>query len=217
MTDSTTQEFVPPPVDLMIDIETLDVLPTAQIVQIGLCEIPTNYRGRLDRKELQALRTLRVNVRPDSQSGDNGYTESGETINWWKADAARWKLLQKCESEGLSIVGALGVVQTFIAKLAPRHVWCNGASFDFAILRNACDIEGIDLPWKHWQERDLRTWKMLVQEDVYKARKELIVKAFGLQLHDALDDAILQAYQVADIYDELSFLLGAKEGEYDCE
>lgn len=216
MTDSTTQEFVPPPVDLMIDIETLDTLPTAQIVEIGLCEIPKLGKKPLDVHEMNSLRKAAIPINPILQF-KQGLTKGDSTLKWWMDDEARSAQLGKYYESHVHLHEGLEQLASIIERAKPRHVWCKGSSFDFAILRNAYAACGMPLPWEFRNEKDLRTFKDLVPRDQYEHKRNLIISAFNLKLHNAQDDAILQAYQVADIYDELSFLLGAREGEYDRE
>lgn len=195
---------------LMIDIETLSTLPTAKIVEIGVCEVPENPEATIE-----FMNGLVKNNTPIAPSGYDSWTEKSlfhedpATVRWWQSYATRFKHLCWLDENGIFLPPALSHLTAFIHNFKPDEVWCKGASFDFAILRYAYATLGQPLPWSYRQERCMRvlsgqlTEQELAIKDEYRAS---VIKALSIQAHCALDDAILQAYELSWMIDTLDTL-----------
>jgi hypothetical protein len=130
---------------LMLDIETMGNESFSSIVSIGALEfdIETGETGK----------EFYVNV--DLQSCmDLGLIVNASTIMWWlnQNEQARNDLTDR---PVLPIQKALIEFAKFCNK--DCQVWGNSARFDCGILQNAYNKAGIVVPWKHWNERCVRT------------------------------------------------------------
>jgi len=166
---------------VMFDLETLDNRATAAISSLGAV--------RFDPHSDWIGETLHLHIDLASQ---RNYQRSigADTVLWWlrQDDAARGLLLAGQEAEPADLLVALEAFEGFIGKDA--ELWCNGNSFDFAILGDAYDRFNWPRPWSFYLERDLRTLKGL--------NKGLRIQRSGTH-HHALDDAIYQARLVQHI------------------
>lgn len=155
--------------DLMIDIETLDVLPTSTILTIG-----AQGFDPFSDKFSEATYYKRLTL--DSQESR---TINEDTVAWWgqQGEAAQEEALGE-GPDRVDIVEALGE----LSKLAWKHdrIWANGTTFDMVILENAMKQYGVTMPWKYWQVMDART--------VYKLGN---APKLG-NSHNALEDCVNQ-------------------------
>jgi len=157
--------------DLMIDIETLDVLPTSTILTIGA----QGFDPFTDR-----FTDVTYYERCDLESQDDRTIDNG-TVAWWGQQSA------DAQEEALGDTGqpriALKEALEILSKIIWKHdrIWANGTTFDMVILENAFKQNGMNLPWKYWQVMDART--------VYK-----MVPAVGKlgNNHNALADCVNQ-------------------------
>lgn len=139
---------------LMLDIETLDVLPTSVILTIGA----QGFDPYSDR-----FTDVTYYERCDLESQD-GRTTSDDTINWWGKQTA------DAQEEALGDAGqpriTLKEALTSLGKLIWKHdtIWANGTTFDMVILESAFRQNGINLPWKYWQVSDARTIYKIVPQ-----------------------------------------------------
>lgn len=164
--------------DLMIDLETLDVRPTAHILTVGVVAFGKDT-GEVD-IGLHIPMVL-----------DQGRTISPHTVKWWmeQSEEARKRAFAPDPHQGLANPGEMvhalaSYINDWCTKKA--RVWANSPSFDLAILRNLCEQYGFQVPWHYRQERDFRTFM-----DGYDGPRPQNTLA-----HDALADAIWQAKAV---------------------
>lgn len=161
--------------NIMIDLETFDTSPTSLILSIGAVEFDESGLGE----------TFHVHVEPESCL-EAGLTIGPRTVFWW---------MEQSEEARMKIVTAQRIqLRSALAQLADKFdwqgkkVWCNGASFDFPILKYAYEKLGLRLPWQYWNEHDYRTMKNIVPKHVFAD-----CKVEATVSHDALADAISQA------------------------
>jgi exodeoxyribonuclease VIII len=145
----------------MLDIETLDVLPTAHILSIGAVDVYGAAQFYVELEKYQYSRTT-----------------SQDTLDWWD------KQVIKRPVGIVPLKDALEQFKSWYEAQAFTEVWCKGSDFDFVILADAFRQEGLALPWKYHQVRDLRTL-IKVFPTVEAPIKHTI--------HHALMDAICQA------------------------
>lgn len=147
---------------LMVDIETLGNSSNSVICSIAAIEfdLATGETGRSFNKNISIQSCL-----------DFGLKVDGSTIKWWfeQDKLAQIKLFKDAES--LNFV--LRRFFKFILELccpgtdhsshgyklfkSDLQIWGNSNRFDLGILENAYKAVGIDVPWMHWNERDVRT------------------------------------------------------------
>ncbi|MEC5343378.1 3'-5' exonuclease [Brenneria populi] len=182
--------------NVMIDLETLGKKPSAQIAAIGAVFFdPENYG--LGEK---------FYTRVDFENHmEKGAVADGDTIKWWllQPSEARAELVG---DDAASIHDALGDFSDWLTDnaddLDSLKVWAKSPSFDCVILRTAFGLSFDDVPWKYWNERDVRTIEALG-----------LAKGVGTQMfkgikHHALDDAINQARMVTYVWANLTRLDG---------
>lgn len=166
---------------VMIDIETMGKTPTAAIASIGAVLFDPHGDWIGD--------AFHIHVSLDSCVSQWRLKMDPETVLWWlgQSDAARKALV-----DGQVRAATLSEALSAFSRFMPTGVtpWCNGGSFDFAILTNAYAATRKPVPWDFWQERDLRTLKGL--------NPDLKIGRDGIH-HNALDDARHQARLVQHI------------------
>ena len=176
---------------ISIDIETMSTAPTAAIASIGACRFAIGGDGIGD----WIGDTFHMHVSL-ANCQRHGLTIDASTVLWWikQGDDAKAALLGG-QQDAAPLVTALEALANFIDATddgGPEKptIWANGASFDLPILANAYRTVGMPLPWKFWEERDLRTLKGL--------SPDLRIERSGTH-HNALDDALHQARLVQHI------------------
>lgn len=161
--------------DIMLDIETLGTDTKSVMLSIGACEFDQNRVVGHFERHIDITDSIRAGGKID-----------GRTILWWlgQSKEAQQALLDaKCvslESALLDLSAAF--------DWEGKNVWCNGASFDFAILKSNFDFINKSLPWAYYSEMDMRTIKGILG----KVKWRQIAVAPDLA-HSALSDAIAQA------------------------
>ena len=118
------------------------------------------------------------------------------TVNarFGQSDAAR----SAVRGDAISISSARKRQREWIKKSADKKiVWANGAAFDLAIVRRAFDLTGVGCPF-HWGNemcmRPIRRIGYMLGRDYSKDKK-----TGGVTLHNALEDARLQAKYVMEV------------------
>lgn len=162
-------------IHIMVDIETYDTKPTALILSIGACVITDPMQSYY--RELD----------PTTQTYR---TVSDSTKEWWSKQPMPIPIGP--HSLYAALTDFSGWLQD-ICKGAEPVIWCKGTDFDVAILANAYEQMYLPVPWKYNNIRDCRT--------VFKIAELQPLKAS----HNALEDAIDQAY---DLLDALRKLIG---------
>ncbi|HBV6503588.1 TPA: 3'-5' exoribonuclease [Escherichia coli] len=174
---------------LMIDLETMGKNPDAPIASIGA-------------------------VFFDPQTGEMG-PEFSKTIDLETAggvielDTIKWWLKQSREAQSailtdeIPLDDALLQFREFIDENSGEffvQVWGNGANFDNVILRRSYERQDIPCPWRHTNDRDVRTIVAMGLVMDFDARN---VIAFEGERHNALHDARYQAKYVSAIWQKL--------------
>lgn len=172
---------------IMLDIETLGVNPGCIVLSIGAAEI--DKKGKIGK-------TFKGVIDIES-SGNYGLCIEPRTLIWWmdQSEAAR-NLTFKGGIDLLEVLSQFN--EAFEWK--NKRVWCNGAAFDFPILKAVYNAIGHQTPWKYYDEMDFRTLK-----NMYKAVYER-VKIAPVVAHDCLEDAIAQAKTLHVILKEIGAL-----------
>ncbi|MCP4900923.1 MAG: 3'-5' exoribonuclease [bacterium] len=162
----------------MIDIETLGTGSRAPIIQIGAVRF--GDKG--------VIKTFTIDVEPPDDS-----EFSMRTIRWWiqqvkcgvEFPGSRWS-----DSQVVPLEEALNKgLRKFIKS--PQEVWANPPTFDLTILQEAYHRFGLKAPWHYRAQRCCKTLASTCKElgiIVERPRPE--------NHHDAMSDAIAQAYWV---------------------
>ena len=168
----------------MIDLETLDTIPSSKIVAIGAVIFDPRY-GKISDDKFYVL------VDHKLQTGDR--TSSPDTVKWWKSQSPE---VRKQLKGTTSLADALEDLSFWLPN--DCKVWGNGATFDISILEDAYRQLNIDIPWKFWNVRDCRTVL-----DMYESARGGFNKKSGGTLHNALDDAYYQAQYITMMWKKL--------------
>ena len=168
--------------DIMLDIETIDTLPTAAIMQIAACYF--------DRDSGKTGKTFFANIDINSCI-EKGLTINGDTIYWWlsQSDSARVSMLKKPRG---NVEKVLKRFKAFTK--GAKTIWCH-ATYDFPIVNNAMVKCGIE-PINHLIARDIRTIS-----DLAKIRVRDFVRK-GVH-HTALDDCKFQVEYIKKGLDKI--------------
>lgn len=168
-------------IHVMIDLETMSNQPTAAITSIGAVLFDPHGDWVGD--------AFHIHVSLESCVKQWHLSMDADTVLWWlgQSEDARKTLLDG-QVRAATLSEAISAFSRFMPpKCTP---WCNGASFDFAILANAYAVTNRPRPWDFRTERDLRTLKGL--------NPDMKIVRDGTH-HNALDDARYQARLVQHI------------------
>lgn len=167
---------------IMIDLETLSTAPNAAILSIGAVQFTFESGIRYE---------FLINVDPVSGI-EHGLHVDKETVAWWKLQPKEvsdaWKVDPK------HITEALKKLNNFVGKDKNQLIWCQGGSFDHAILHSAFLATNISRNWDYWQEMDSRTVFTMLGVRNDKIRKT------SNDNHTALGDAISQTTTLIELF-----------------
>lgn len=171
---------------LMVDIETMGTKSYSSIISIGALEfdINTGVTG----KEFHVGVDLRSCM-------DAGLKVDPATIQWWmdQSDEAR-KSINNMDS--VPLIEALSMFSDFM-KGMNYQIWGNGVRFDLGLIENAYHILKLPIPWKFYNERDVRTLVSFRPE----IRAEITHSGVA---HDALSDCYHQVEYCSAIWKEMN-------------
>lgn len=175
-----------PLTDVMIDLETLDTLPSATILTIGAVKFDP-FGDDVNNPTCEKLY-----IRVDIDSCDAlGSTVSPDTLAWWA------KQSQEAQNEAFDPEGRvdikLALEQLFKFCRGAKRVWSHGAGFDVIILEHHFRKINKLIPWSFWEVRDTRT---LFDLGINPSRPPVLK-------HHALEDAWNQAVGVQNVFKTL--------------
>lgn len=172
----------------MIDVETLDILPTAVVLSIGaVCinenlQVDDEFYIKLDIEEQMAA----------------GSTVSDSTVQWWlKQDP----VVQENTFGGTATMKeACNGLDSFMPP-GRKMVWARGADFDFPVIDNLFRKAGYvnGRPWRYYHQCDMRTMCNFFPAEYYLFPDEAAN-------HNALDDAKVQARGLIKMLGTIDFL-----------
>lgn len=136
--------------DIMIDLETLSVCTNAVILTIGAAKFNLGNPIIIDSFYSRITIQSCINV---------GMVTDKKTIDWWNkqknTDVYNEALGEDIERINIKI--ALNNLTTWMGSMSNVRIWANGPSFDCSILGEAYRKCNLPIPWKYWNERDVRT------------------------------------------------------------
>ena len=165
-------------VDIMIDIETLSTDNNASILTIGAVKFfRTNFK--ITSKFYKRI-TQESNKYYDRHFNEN-------TINWWNTQDEQAKKEIFENKDRINLSTALQELSIFCR--GARAIWANGICFDINILESAYEACNLDVPWKFWNIRDVRTIYDIADVNLnnFKRQNNLLDNH-----HNALDDCETQ-------------------------
>lgn len=165
--------------DIMLDLETMSTKSNASIIAIGAVAFNENGITSEFYKEISL-----------KSCADKGLDIDANTVTWWlnQSKEAQSKFFKN--EEAIPLEEALKMFSEWFEFQGGSTIWGNGATFDNVILRNACEVCGVDYPVKFWNDMCYRTVKSL--------NPDIDFKRVGVY-HYALDDAKSQALHLIDI------------------
>jgi DNA polymerase III epsilon subunit-like protein len=145
----------------MLDLETLSTRPHAVILIIGAIKFNRNdnWSSILDEKELmnqssQKYNTFYRRIKISScMAVDMNIQE--DTQKWWKEQDEDIRYEAIDNPDRVELKQALRDFKDWFGN--STCIWGNGSNFDCTILGEAYARCGIEIPWKYWLVRDLRT------------------------------------------------------------
>ena len=170
---------------IMLDLETLGTEPGSIITTIGA--------AKFNNKEVVDTFYVKIAV-DDSQK--LGFSIAPSTFLWWldQEDAARKEITECTLAKGAKTVSeALNLFNYWMGVDVP--VWGNGVLFDNALLSHYYKVTEIRKPWTYRSDRCYRTVKNMFPE--------ITAEPFKGVKHNAVDDAISQAYHLIKILEKL--------------
>jgi hypothetical protein len=169
--------------DIMIDMETLDVLPTATILTIGAVKFDP-FGDELAEPSME-----KFYVKVDVDSCDRlGCTISQDTLNWWSNQSKEAQEAAFDPKDRISIEDAMNQLYKFC--WGAKRVWSHGAGFDIIICEHLFRKIEKAVPWSFWEVRDTRT---LFDLGINPHRPPVLK-------HHALEDAWNQAVGVQNVF-----------------
>jgi len=172
--------------DVMIDLETLDVLPSATILTIGAVKFDP-FGDDINEKKCE-----KFYVRVDVDSCDQlGATVSQATLDWWASQSQDAQDEAFDPNNRIPVTDAMNQLYKFC--WGAKRVWSHGAGFDVIILEHYFRKIGKAIPWSFWEVRDTRT----IFDIGINPERPPVLK------HHALEDAWNQAVGVQNVYRKL--------------
>ena len=173
----------------MVDCETLGTVADAVIMSIGAVRFDLTT-GEIDDAGFYSSVSIESNL-------DYKRRIQEDTLLWWlKQSPAAQAVFTEPKT---TLETALCDLSDWINAVNhnDKHcVWSNGADFDLPMLAHAYTQVTVDIPWKFWNSRCVRTYKSLPQAAHVNVTRK------GTH-HNALQDAIYQAQLVHAIHADL--------------
>ncbi len=174
---------------LMVDIETLSTHPNAAVIAIGAVyfDMVTGETGA------EFYCTI-----SRASCEQRGLHIDPNTLAWWKRQSPAAQAILN-DPAAIHLDDALQQLSWFITNhggVAQTCVWGNGAAFDNVIMASAYRATGFPLPWKFWNDRDVRT--IVEFCDLLGINPKQETKFQGIR-HNELDDAKFQVEYTSKI------------------
>jgi DNA polymerase III epsilon subunit-like protein len=171
--------------NVMIDLETVSLRPTAAIISIGAVVFDVEE----ERLGPEFYSTIDLN-----SSLLLGLSREQGALDWWAKEENR-EARDKLTIDAKPLPDVLSSFNKWLGNDTTQIVpWSNGATFDIVILKNALETCGLSVPWKYFNESCYRTLKRLYPQ-VLMPRQTL--------KHHALEDAKYQAKHCMRILNSL--------------
>lgn len=165
-----------------IDLETLDVIPSATILSLGAVKFDPF-------SDSEPHSELYLKIQIDDQDR-LGRSTSDKTIEWWSRQDP--KIMEETfdQTDAVTVEEALRQVNKWCVGV--DEFWGQGYGFDFTMLEDMYRSISKPIPWQFWQVMDSRTITKRMPRD---PRKDM-----QTDLHNALADAYYQAKSIQIIF-----------------
>lgn len=170
--------------EVMIDIETMSTKTNATILTIGAIKFRhDDLKGK--RPKIEDMTTFYTRITMES-CAENDFDICEETKDWWEKQTEQAYFEAVLNKEGrIHIKDALMMLCDFVSDC--EIFWAQGISFDYPILEYAMKKFGIQVPWKFWNLRDLRTILAITNVSLRSIKRRC-----ALTEHNALNDCYTQ-------------------------
>jgi len=166
----------------MIDLETLDVRPSATVLSLGAVKFDP-FSDAEPHSELY----LKISVDDQDRLGR---TTSDKTIEWWSQQDPSIMEETFDQTGAVTVEEALRQLNKWCVGI--DEIWAQGYGFDITMLEDMYRSIGKPIPWQFWQISDARTITKRMPQD---PRKDM-----QTNIHNALADAYFQAKSVQIIF-----------------
>lgn len=168
-----------------IDLETLDVQPTAVVLTLGGVKFDP-------RNDSEPYDELYFKISVDDQHQFNR-SVNDSTIEWWTKQADHIREEAFDQSDAITVEEACARIARW--SVGVDTFWGQGYGFDFTMMEDLFRNIKRPIPWQFWQVLDSRTLFKMISKDPRK----------GMQtdLHNALADAYFQAKAIQVAFKEL--------------
>jgi len=170
---------------MMIDIETLGTRPGSVILSIAAVQFEAGVVDDVGTfyEEISSESCTRAGLKVDIS-----------TVEWWFRQGG-----YKASGKPERLVDVLAALNEYIRHSGAAAMWAKSPSFDMVMINEASyNAYEFGLPqWKYWQWRDMRTIMSCISKiDETKLKAEANF-AYPDDKHNALQDALRQAYMVS--------------------
>lgn len=162
--------------NVMIDIETLGLMPGSAVTSIALVDFDL-FTGEVHRQSHWYV----------SQGDLNDLVIELGTLNWWMDHDLKSEL-RPPEAKIKSLVGSLVHISRWIDH--STWVWCKGLHFDIPVLKWLYQKKGLKIPWNYRNLRDSRSIVDLAKSTPWMYDEPNPQK--NMRPHNALNDALYQ-------------------------
>ena len=169
-----------------LDIESASTQPNAVILSIGVVQFST--------KNGKVKDTFYRTIAADSQMDRH---TCADTLAWWSKQNAAVR--EEAFSGTESLTEVLLALSAWMKPYSHEKIYCRGYSFDLGILGDAYKSLQLPVPWKYYNQMELRTLEYVAS----RLGIPMAPKAPEGQLHNALSDAEYQAQQCFFYHEEL--------------
>lgn len=156
--------------NIVIDIETLGRRNDAAVTQIGIA---------VSDKEFNLIEKRLIQITPEAWHTCNR-TFTGDTIMWWQKQE-NTPVSNEYTDYDNSYKTVLFTLSSILHKYQSDDtvIWTKGA-MDLFCLKDLYEYFDMELPWKFWQPKDIRTAKEFIKD----------WKTIKVNNHNALEDAL---------------------------
>ena len=164
--------------EVMLDIESLSTKTNASIMTIGAI--------KFNRHDFKVKEKFYKRITKESNEHFNRHFDEN-TISWWHSQSEEAKKEIFENKDRINLSSALQELSIFCRGAS--KIWANGICFDINILESAYEACDLDVPWRFFNVRDVRTVYDLGRMNltVFKRQNKL-----DKQHHNALHDCITQ-------------------------
>lgn len=156
--------------NVMLDLETFSVKSNAAIISIAAIKFKRDdmWNERITKNNINCHDNFYTRIEIDSCK-ELGMHIDPKTVEWWNSQETNIKYEALVNPNRFYIREALENFTKWLGTDSDNiRIWGNGPSFDCTILKEAYNSCNMDVPWKYYNERDLRTVMELGNVKLYQ-------------------------------------------------